>query len=104
MVHQRSAPQCRLVDSVASPSAVDYRRAHTCCSDCNIPPIALALAVAAEAKTEGDTAHTRSRREELQVDLAAEGNLEDMLDLYWVRILVAVGCLNALVGLVAHRE
>ena len=67
------------------------------------------LVVAAEEKKEetgADTAHTRSRGEEFRVDSAeAEGNLEDMLlDLHLARSLVAAGCLNGPVGLVAHRE
>lgn len=51
-----------------------------------------------------DTVYTGSREETLQVDLAAESNLGDMLDLDWACNLVAVGCLNAPVDLVVHRE
>jgi len=57
-----------------------------------------------EEEEEEDTAHTSIPWEVVQVDSAAEGNFEDMLDLDWVRILVAAGCVSALVDLVAQRE
>lgn len=65
----------------------------------------LVVVAGEEEETGADTAHTSSRGEELRVDsTVADGNLEDMLDLHSACSLVAAGCLNGPVGLVAHRE